>query len=929
MKRSIGIVIFTMALFTGLGVRAQPIPLDRDVRTGKLANGFTYYIRHNEEPRHRVEMYLVNKVGSVLEDADQRGLAHFMEHMNFNGTRHFPKNELVNYLQKAGVRFGADLNAYTSFDETVYQLPLPTEDSGLVRSGLQIMRDWAQEALLDSVEIGKERGVVLEEERLGKGAGDRLARKYFPVLLNHSRYSQRLPIGVDSVLMHFRPAVIRRFYHDWYRPDLQALIVVGDIDVNTMEKMVRLRFGTLRNPEPERPRTKYTVPLTGKAQFLAATDKENGSTSLDIYWKRPAPVVVTSSDYLGLLRRNLLNQLLQARLAAETYRQTDPAYGSVQARISGVLNNVDAFAFSVEAKKGRLEQAFGQGWSYLEKVRRYGFTQAELDRVRQDYLRSMDRAVTEKDKTPSVQWVKEYQQLFLHGDAAPGIVWEADFTRAHIGAITLADVAAVLREYLSSADRDVILLAPDAEKGVLPDSAAVGGWMKAPMPDLKPWVDEVSSSSLLPVKPAPGKVAERQSVPELGLTLLTLSNGVKVVLKPTDFKNDEILFQGTAAGGTSLYNDSDYDAAADAAMLVGQFGAGNFNAVQLNNLLNGKVARINALISQRTQDIGGVTTPADLETALQLLYLRFTQPRKDTLVFSNIISRSRDAILGRNAEPNNVFADTMGYVLGEYAYRASPPSLEHLGRVTLDKVFAIYKQRFADASGFTFVFVGSFAVDSIVSLLEQYLGGLPSLHRNEVARDLGIHIPAGQLTKKVLMGTENKATVRLVISGDYPYSPLANLELKALSDILQIKVLQHLREEEGEVYSPGVRVSYNKNPRSRYAFVVSFGCAPANVDGLIAGVQKEMAALREKGPEEEDVQKFKAAYSKELEPLYRQNSFWFSYLLGQYQNGEDVRQVLDVPANLEKITAQGLRAAAQSWLTGDNFIRFELLPEGK
>ncbi|WP_431217565.1 M16 family metallopeptidase [Puia sp. P3] len=874
-------------------------------------------------------MYLINKVGSVLEDNDQRGLAHFMEHMNFNGTKHFPRNELVDYLQRAGVRFGADLNAYTSFDETVYQLPLPTDDPSLVRNGLQIMRDWAREALLDSVEIEKERGVVLEEERLGKGAGDRLARKYFPVLLNHSRYAQRLPIGVDTVLKYFRPAAIRRFYHDWYRPDLQALIVVGDVDVDAMEKMVRAQFGTLRNPAPGRARVKYAIPLKGGKQFLVATDKENTSTSLDIYWKHPAPVVVTSADYLGLLRRNILNELLQARLSAEAYRQVDPAYGSVQARIAGVLNNVDAFAFSVEAKKGRLEQAFAQGWSYLEKVRKFGFTQGELDRAKQDYLRSMDRAVKEKDKTASVHWVKEYQQLFLHGDAAPGIVWEADFTRGHIGAITLDAVAGVLREYLGSANRDVIVMGPDAEKGVLPDSFLVARWMKGQVADLKPWLDEGAASSLLPVKPAPGKVVDRQTMSELGLTLLKLDNGVSVVLKPTDFKNDEIFFQGTSAGGTSLYGDSDYDAAADAAMLMGQFGAGSFDAVQLNDALNGKVARVNAIISARTQDIGGVTSPADLETALQLMYLRFTQPRKDTLVYNNIISRSRDAIAARGADPNNVFADTMGYVLGSYAYRASPPSLAHLQRVGLEKAYDIYRQRFADASGFSFVFVGSFAVDSIVPLLERYLGSLPSLHRKEEARDLGIHIPPGQLTKKVFMGTENKATVRLVISGGYDYSPLANLQLKALSDILQIKVLQHLREEEGEVYSPSVRVSYNKNPRSRYAFVVAFGCAPANADGLIAGVQKEMAALREQGPQEEDVQKFKAAYIRELEPLYRQNSFWFSYLLGQYQNGEDVRQVLDVQANLEKITAEGLRAAAQAWLKGDNFIRFELLPEGK
>jgi zinc protease len=913
----------------GLPALAQPIPLDTSVRTGRLPNGFTYYIRHNSEPQKHVELYLVNKVGSLLETESQRGLAHFMEHMNFNGTRHFPKNELVNYLQKAGVRFGADLNAYTSFDETVYQLPLPTEDPALVSNGLLIMRDWAQEALLDSVEIEKERGVVLEEERLGKGAGERMSRRMYPMLLNHSRYADRIPIGLDSILIHFRPGTIRSFHHDWYRPDLQALIIVGDIDAAAMERQVKKEFSTLKNPANERARPEYTVPLTGRRQFLSITDPENTETSLEIYWKhKESGPLKTEADYQSALKKNLLNSMIAERVYAETNRQENPAFINMQFGSGSLLGGLDALTFSVTAKKGQLQQALTQTMTYVEKIRRYGFTQTELDRVRQAYLRSVEEGLKEKDKTPSVSLVKEYQQLFLKQEASPGIDWESNFARRHIGEITLADISQLLKEYFASKDEDILLTAPETEKQTLPDSAAVTQWLaqigQAPV---KAYVDESAGQSLLPVKPASGKVTSRTTVPELNLTVLTLSNGVKVVLKPTDFKNDEIIFQGYSPGGSSLYNDSDIDAAANASALIGQFGAGNMNPVQLSQLLNGKVLSVNVAINNRTQDIGGGAAPADLETALQLLYLKVTQPRVDTLLYTNIIGRTRAILPNRSADPNNVFSDTVNYVLGDHAYRASPLSLGHIEKIDLQKAYKIYKERFADNSGFTFVFVGNFKLDSITPLLEQYLGALPALHRNEKARDLGIHIPKGKIIKKVYKGAENKATVRIVFSGDYTFGSLANLSLKALSDILQIKVLEHLREDEGEVYSPQVNVTYNKYPQNRYAFMVAFGCAPANADHLIEDVKKEMAVLRDQGPQEEDVQKFKAAYLKELEPLYRQNGFWLSYLLNQYQNDEDILHIRDIQRNLDTITKASLQKAAREYLTGDNEIDFELLPE--
>jgi zinc protease len=907
---------------------AQQLPLDTAVRTGRLANGFTYFIRHNEEPKNRVQLYLVNKVGSVLEDDDQRGLAHFLEHMNFNGTKHFPKNALVDYLQKAGVRFGADLNAYTTFDETVYQLPLPTEDATLVKNGIMIMRDWAQEATLDADEIEKERGIVLEEERLGKGAQERMSRQFFPVLLNHSRYANRLPIGLDSILLHFKRPVIERFYHDWYRPNLQALIVVGDIDVNQVEKMVKEHFSTLKNPANPRARTTYDVPLTGANQFLTVTDPETSSTELQILIKHKAPAALeTQADYLASMKRSLFNQLLNTRRYVETSQEPNPAFVNAGMGIQGIIKGVDAFGFSVTAKDGQLEKAFQQTWAVVEKVKRFGFTQEELDRAKQNYLRNMESALNEKSKTPSASFVKEYQELFLNKEAAPGIDWEYRFVKDHIGSITLADISAVANEYLKETNRDILVLAPEKNKSSLPGNETIVAWLqKAGGEKMVAYKEEQGSLSLMAVKPAAGKVMAKDSVPALQVTTFTLNNGVKVVLKPTAFKNDEIRFRAFSAGGTSVYNDSMYDAAVNADKIIGSFGVGDLTPVQLSKVLNGKVVSVGPYISNRSQGFNGASAVADLETALQLVYLQFTRPRTDSMLYSNIINGSRAMLPNRYAQPGNVFNDTISYIMGNYSYRAAPPSIAKLERITMEKALTVYKDRFSDASGLTFVFVGNFKTDSIRPLLEQYLGALPSSYKKETARDLHQHIPEGQLIKNVYEGTENKATVRLVISGDYSYSPLNNLLLNATGEVLQIKLLEHLREQAGEVYSPSVQTSYNKNPQNRFAVIISFGCAPENVDHLVGMVKQEMESLRTKGAEAADVEKYKAGYLKNVELALQDNNFWLSYLSGQYENQENVLQVLDMKKNLDKLTPAALKDAAGVFLNDKNFIRFVLLP---
>lgn len=909
--------------------KATIIPLDTAIRTGKLANGFTYYIRRNVEPKDRVQLYLAMKVGSILENDDQRGLAHFVEHMSFNGTKNYPKNDLVNYLQKSGVKFGADLNAYTSFDETVYQLPLPTDDPELLQNGFKIMRDWAQNATLDSLEIEKERGVVLEEKRSGKGAQERMQNKYLPVLLNGSRYANRLPIGIEDVLKNFSHQTIKQFYKDWYRPNLQALIVVGDINVNQVEQLIKSNFSDLKNPDKARSRTVYNIPLLNKNQFIAVTDKEFPYTVVQIMAKHPESKLLTTTDLRNATIRTLYNEMMGERFG-DLMKQANPPFLQASNNISGFLAGLDIAATAIVTKPGELEKGVKTALAETEKVKLFGFTQTELDRAKRSYLTSMEAAYKERDKTSSANYVREYTRLFLKDEASPGIAYEYNFAKDVTSGITLAEVNALAKTYLVDTNRDVLIMAPESQAETLPSEATINTWINETKNEkLTAYVDEVSDKPLLAEKPAAGKVTAEKKIEEIGVTELMLSNGVKVVLKPTDFKNDEITFNSFSPGGTSLYSDADYQSATFASYVVSQGGVAEFSSIQLPKMLTGKRVSVNPYISERTEGINGFAAPQDLETALQLVYLYFTQPRKDQDIFQSIISQQKGILQNRGSDPASVFSDTVSAVLGNYNIRRTGPSLSKLESVSLDRAFEIYKERFANAGDFTFTFVGSFKVEEIKPLIEQYLGALPNINRVETAKDLGIKPPSGKIVKNVYKGQEPKATVRLVFSGNYSYNEDTNNQLQALGEVIQIKLIERLREEESGVYSPGTNMSYVKYPSNRYSFTVAFGCSPENVDKLVAATLDEINKIKQKGAEAGDIEKFLAEERRSTETQLKQNGFWASYLTGQYVNNESPKQMLGYLDSLKKITPQSLKETANNYLSGENLIKLVLLPENK
>ena len=747
------------------------------------------------------------------------------------------------------------------------------------------------------------------------------------MLLNNSRYAVRTPIGLDTVLDNFKRPQIYRFYHDWYRPDLQALIIVGDVSADSLVKVIKAKFADLKNPALERLRPKYTVPLTGKNQFIAVTDKEMTATVAEVIIKHLQSPLRTAADYRKSIIQELFNQMLDERYT-ELSRKADIPFVQGGAGIGGFIGGMNSYTVSVVAKPGQLESGFSAVWQETERVKRFGFTATELKRAKTAYLNSMEVALQEKDKTPSESYVKEYQEYFLEDIASPGITTEYGLTKNALPGITLNDVNELAKAYITDTDRDILIMASEKDKNSLPDEATVNDWLKTiDDENLQPYQDDTSAKPLLAVQPVAGKIVAEQQDKQLHLITITLSNGVKVILKPTDFKNDEILFNGFAEGGTSLYSDADYQSAANAGSIIPANGVGNYNADQLDKFLEGKELKVSPYINERFEGIRGTSDNKDMETTLQMVYAYFTEPRKDTAIFNGIISNSKANLINRNNDPASVFSDAVGAVLGNYNIRRTGPTIEKINQVDLNKAYSIYKERFADASDFTFTFIGSVDTNAIKPLLEKYLGALPSTNIHQTAKDLNIHAPDGRIEKAVYKGTEPKATVILDFSGKFNYNLENKICLDALKECLEIRLLERLREDESGVYSPGVFANTGKFPQQRYSFIIQFGCAPQNVDKLIASTLDEINKLKTNGPLQENLDKWRAEDKSSWETQLKTNGFWLAYLTSTLQDKESIDLVDQYPALRNKITTVQVKETAGKYLSGENYIRLVLLPE--
>ena len=912
---------------------SQQMPVDPEVVVGTLPNGLRYYVRANEKPARRAELRLVVKAGSVLEDDDQQGVAHFVEHMEFEGTRHFPRQSITDFLSSLGLSIGPDANAATSYDDTQYTLRVPTDVPGALDRALLVLEDWAQGASFDQSGIDRERAIVLSEWRMHLGAGERMQDKIRRVQLEGSRYADRPPIGNPDILERVQREQLTRFYRDWYRPNLMAVVVVGDVDRVAVAAMIKEHFSSLASPSPERPRPAFDVPDHPATRYAVVTDKETTATAVEIGDLRPARNQGSVGGYRELMIDQLFAAMLGDRLD-ELGQSANPPFLRAAAHrgLFPTPRTRDEAVLEALVSNDGVARGLDALLTELQRVARFGLSATELARAKQAMMLGFERGVTESPDRESASRADEYTRNFLQSEALPTIFQELAFHRRFVPGITLREVNALAGDWFPDRNRLVVVSAPEAAGVVLPTQAQLAAVVKAASAKrLDPYVDAAAEQSLMDAPPPRGAVVKEAVVPEAGITEWTLSNGATVVLKPTTLKEDQILFRAAAPGGTSLASDDDFIPARVADTVIAAGGAGRFSTVMLDKILAGKAVGVAPFIGEIEEGMRGGSTPQDLEAMFQLLYLRFTQPRADPTAFAAMASQGRALLANQLASPDVVFNQTLSAILSRNSPRRQPETPATVEQWNLEKSLAFYKARFADASNFTFVFVGSFTPEAIKPLVETYIASLPATHAHETWRDLGITLPPGVVEHTIERGIAPKSEVAIVLSGPFEYDDAHTLALRAITLVLQSRLTETIRQELGGTYSITVNPDTDKFPRPEYSVRIDWTCDPARTATLVQRVFEEIAFVRNTPLSPNQVALIREVLLREFERNSQDNGYFLNQIARRYLDGDaaDGRAVSNLPDRIAALTGGAIRLAAQTYLNAGNSVKVTLMPEKK
>jgi len=907
---------------------ADVLPVDPAVRIGTLPNGLRYYLRQNGRPEKRVALRLVVNAGSLDEADDQQGLAHVLEHMAFNGSAHFKPGELIAYFESTGTRLGPHVNAYTSFTETVYMLQLPTDQEGLVDKGLVTLADFAGRLTLDPKEIDKERGVVLEEWRLGLGAGSRIRDKQIPVLYHGSRYASRLPIGKPEVLKTFTPERLRAFYDTYYRPDRMAVVAVGDLAVDDMERRVREAFGGLRKPSQPVPDRLDDVPLHEEALVSVATDPEAQRSSVTIVRKRPAAPEGRVEDY----RRDLVEELA-AQIANERFQtlaqKPDAKFLSAGAYGGALNDEVETFNLAAAVSDGGIEAGLAALATEAQRLQQFGFGAPELDRAKKWMLASYERAFAERDKTESASLADEYVRHFLQQEPIPGIAYELQLVRQFLPGIATDEVNARARALLSDGSRVVLAVSPQKPGIAVPsEPQLLQALEKAQRAAVEAWTEAAVRQDLLETKPVPGTVTGRREIPALGVTIVQFSNGVEAWLKPTDFKNDQVLFMLYARGGSSLASPEDYPEASLATFHAMLSGVAGLKPPDLQRVLAGRLASASPFVSLSTHGISGSSTPADLEIALQLLYAQFTAPGDDTEAFALLKRQLGAMVANRERNPMAAFGEKVAEVNSSGHYTAKPlttATVEALERATMA---AFYRERFSNAADFTLFLVGAFQVETVLPHLAQYVGGLPSTGKKaSTYRDVGIRFPDTVVRERVQMGKEPKTQTVISFDAQPPLDETEMARLHAAADVLEMSLRDVLREELGQTYTVSVGYSDLRPQTGTGRVQINFGAAPENVAGMIDRVLQEVTRMQGEPASADYVNRARESARRSHETAVKQNNYWLGALQSRHLMDRDPLLLLDVPKRIDSVTPEVVQEMFRKYLRLDRYTVVTLVPK--
>jgi zinc protease len=907
------------------------LPMSAEVTTGTLGNGLEYFIHRNSEPQKRAFLRLVVNVGSVVEEADEQGVAHFLEHMAFNGTENFAKSELVERLEAMGMRIGTDLNARTAFDETVYMLTVPTDVPEHMDTAMQILEDWAGAITFDPEEVELERGVVLEEWRAGQGAASRIRDRHLPVLYAGSRYAERLPIGTAQSIASIDRETLVGFYRKWYRPDLMAIVAVGDFDSVRVEALIREHFADLQTAPAGSPtRPAYDVPSREETAYSIATDPERTAATIELlHLLPPRDNYQTVGDARRRFTEQLYNGLLNARLQ-EIAREPNAPFVSAASQTARPIRPTLAYTLQAAVLESNIAAGLSALVAEAERVERFGFTATELERGKTSFVRSMEQQYASRASRPSPFFAERYTQAFLWERSVPSIDYEQGLIERFVPGITLEEVNAVGREWIADASRVVLVTAPAKQGVAVPDEAALAALIQtAAEGDLTPYVDRGAGEVLLAEAPVGSPVvAERAR--DAGITEWELANGIRVVLKPTDFNQDQIVFRGVFAGGVSLADDADLVAAQTAVPVISASGLGDLDVTALQKVMTGKAAAANVFLTEYEAGVAGQASPKDLQTLFELIYLRFTAPRADANAFATVQNQMRLGLANRDSNPAVALSDAFNRLLTQGHPRAEPLTIASLDEMSLERSLAFYRDRFSNAAGATFVFVGAFTLDAMRPLVEQYLGSLPTSGEPQRMRDHGIRPPQGKVEEIVRKGIEPRSQTRLAFPSSIDMDEIRqSMAVLATVALLQNRLREAVREQLGGTYSVGVRSSLSFVPVENATIFIEFSSDPQRADELTQRIFAELATLQAEGPTADAVATVREGLLRQYETNSRQNGAWLGPLSASYLYEKDPgpASYLAVPEIWQSLTPALLREALERHVDLENYVRVTLLPE--
>ena len=907
------------------------VPVDKNVRLVKMDNGLTYYLRVNKKPEGRIQFRLVTNAGSILEDDSQQGLAHFCEHMAFNGTEHYPHNTMVSELQKAGVSFGSHINAYTSFDETVYFVNMPNTPE-MIEMGMKILDGWASKLLFDQKEIEAERGVIHEEWRGSLGASDRMRKKTWPAMLKGSKYAERLPIGTEEVIMNFKREEIVRFYQDWYRTDLQAVIIVGDFDMEQMEAKVKEYFGGYKAAANPKPRTYFEIPDNKEPLVAMATDKEATSTTVELIWKHKKAPQGTIGDYRQSLVRSLANGMIISRFSELCEKPSAPMISAYGAYGGFLGRNCDAFTLYAYPKDNRIEEAMQLLLTEMKRIDQHGFLQSELDRQKEELLDSYRKSAKEADKTPSTSLANEYTRNFLEGECIPGIRQENKYAKEFIPDITLEEVNAVVADWITDENLIIYLTAPEREGLHIPSEKellTLVGSMKNIQTEA--WVDNYKEAPLYDKIPADVTPRQTKVNQALDYTEYTIPNGIRFIVKKTNYKEDEIRMRSFARGGACLYPDNESFLVGLTASFIDDAGLGEFSATQLEKKLKGKSLSISPNISDRSQGFSGSCSPKDLETLLQLLTLYYVAPRKDAESFDKNVQAMRTQYKALAEYPQiELQRVLLKTAYPDYKRFIGIPTDEDFDKLNLDRMYEVFRERFKDASNQTFFFVGNVSDDDI-KLIAKYLNNLPANgeQKNEKDHDISPKLAAGVTHGTAYKGTEKMSIVIMFGEAEGLEATQRNRRMiDMLGECVQISTTEIIREKMGNAYSPRGGVDYSLEPMPTVEWSFQIQCDPKNAAKVEKAALKVLKMYAKKGPDAETLAKAKEQMIKSRETQLQENSAWLNIIFGSYYFNENRDEVISKYNEwVNSITADEIKEAAKKFFDFGHYSVTTLKPE--